>query len=609
MKFQERLLDFFACTPDLMCLATLDGYFTQINPAFEKTLGYSEQELLSQRFIDFIHPSDVECTLSELDKLAHGQKSLDFKNRYRHANGHYITLAWTSYCDRENNLIYATARDITELQKSREKLNQIQSAMNEKTILAITDSRGVIKEINDNFLKISGYSREELIGKTHKVVNSGKHHQRFFATMWKTISSGKVWSGVIQNRKKNGKYYYVSTIITPIFDDLGKITEYLSFRYDVTDSVINESRALNTFKVLNETSAIAKVGGWELDIETGELTWTDETFRILEVEKKQNQKPILPEGIALFIPEHQPIIEQAVQSAIEYGTPYSLELMALTAKGNQKWVYTNGRANCIDGKPVTLSGTIQDIDERKRAQIDLEREKAKSIHTARLASLGELSASVAHEINNPLTIISTYAELLANNRHSQDKSAEFIDRILKSTDRISNIISSLKKFSRSDETSRKRRFNVQSMLEEVITLVTPKLKKHNIVIQIECSPTTSIFGSENEIEQVFINLINNGVDAINKLNDKWIKIEVFEDTQNVQIWVTDSGTGISSDARDKIFEPFFTSKDSDKGTGLGLSIVLGILEEHRATIDVDPTSEHTRFKLTFNNMDGTLDES
>ncbi len=186
--------------------------------------------------------------------------------------------------------------------------------------------------------------------------------------MWKTISSRNVWSDVLKNRKKNGQFYYAQTLITPISDPEGNICTFKAIRQDITDSIRQKTELVRTFDILNETSSIAKVGGWELEVETGELTWTDETFGILEVGKIDDQKPMLPEGIDLFIPEHQAVIETAVSWAIEFGEAYSLELQAQTAKENVLWLYTSGRANYQDGKVISLSCTIQDIDDRKQTE-------------------------------------------------------------------------------------------------------------------------------------------------------------------------------------------------------------------------------------------------
>jgi PAS domain S-box-containing protein len=113
---------YFEVSLDMLCIADTDGYFKRVNPAFERTLGWSTEELLSRPFIEFVHPDDVEPTLREVEKLAHGIPTISFENRYRCADGSYRNLLWTSYPDPETGVLYAIARDVSELKKVQERL-------------------------------------------------------------------------------------------------------------------------------------------------------------------------------------------------------------------------------------------------------------------------------------------------------------------------------------------------------------------------------------------------------------------------------------------------------------------------------------------------------
>jgi signal transduction histidine kinase len=151
-----------------------------------------------------------------------------------------------------------------------------------------------------------------------------------------------------------------------------------------------------------------------------------------------------------------------------------LELQAQTAKGNVLWVYTNGRANYQNGKVVTLSGTIQDIDASKKAEEKYNLEKQKSIQSAKLASLGELAASMAHEINNPLGIISGYTELMLMTTDLPDAMLSKLNVILNSCERIAHIVNNLKKFSRIETAKEHSQQNLTKIINEAISLARPR---------------------------------------------------------------------------------------------------------------------------------------
>lgn len=589
----------FEMSIDMICIAHFNGYFININPSFIKTLGYSKAELLSKPFIEFVHPDDREKTINEISSLKEGGSSFQFDNRYQHADGHYLCFSWSASVDINEGYIYALARDVTQSETMKSKLKQIDKALTDKSIIALTDAKGVIVEVNNNFCDISGYSRQELVGKTHKIVNSGHHSKEFFNKLWQTISSGSIWSGTIKNKNKNGSFYFVASIITPIFDIENNIVNYLAIRHDVTETINNADKLSNTWKILNEMGTIAKVGGWQLTIATGELTWTDETFNILEVEQRYGQKPMLKEGLSLFIPKHQKIIENSVKRAIEFGESYNHEVKALTGKGNERWIFTNGKANYENGKIVSISGTIQDIDARKVDEEKYEQERQKAIKNAKLASLGELAASIAHEINNPLAIVSAYSEALLMLPYQKNAMDSKLETIVKSTERIAHIVSGLQKFSRTSGENKKNSLCLSSIVNEALSLTKPKLNRHSVELIKDIPLNCMVYANEIEIEQVVINLINNAVDAIKFMLNKWIKIIVIETESTIQLKIIDSGKGIPDNTQEKIFEPFFTSKGTGEGTGLGLSITKGILDDHDAEIRLDNKSDYTCFIIDF----------
>ena len=266
---EKKLIEykhFFNDTADFACIANVQYYFEVLNQNFEKILGYTERELLESQFLNFIHPDDIDSTLKEIEKLQTGAITINFVHRFRKKDGNYLWFDWNATPNPDTGKLYAIARDITEQKKTEEflknslkEVSDYKYALNESSIVAITDTKGIIKQVNDNFCEISKYKREELIGKDHRIINSKFHPKAFFKELWDTISSGKIWRGLVKNKNKNGEYYWVDTTIVPFLDANNKPFQYLAVRFDVTevkkaqDEIIKAKEAAEQSLILKET--------------------------------------------------------------------------------------------------------------------------------------------------------------------------------------------------------------------------------------------------------------------------------------------------------------------------------------------------------------------
>lgn len=252
-----------------------------------------------------------------------------------------------------------------------------------------------------------------------------------------------------------------------------------------------------------------------------------------------------------------------------------------------------------DGAPDLLIGISTDITEKLKLQTSFDLERAKSVHNAKLASLGEMAAGIAHEINNPLAIIVGSVDLVSKFRNDDTKFNSKLETITKSAKRIEKIVNGLKKFSRTSNSSIHKPETIASIVSESLILCEAKSKRHSTPIETHIDPELRITCDGVEIEQVFVNLINNGIDAIKDREDRWIKINAFADGAEVVLQVIDSGQGITTDIEQKLFQPFFTTKVVGEGTGLGLSISKGILNAHKASIELNRSIKNTCFEIRF----------
>lgn len=225
--------------------------------------------------------------------------------------------------------------------------------------------------------------------------------------------------------------------------------------------------------------------------------------------------------------------------------------------------------------------------------------QSKSFQASKLASLGEISAGMAHEINNPLAIILGNIRLLTQYKSQQVDTLARLDAIEKASLRIEKIVLSLKKFSRQTETTAFKPISLNTVISESIVMMENKSHRYFTPISFEFDHQTTIMGDDLELEQVFVNLLSNAIDAVKPLSEKWVKVVLSTKPKQIIVRIIDSGHGISKEVEEKIFLPFYTTKPVGEGTGLGLSISKGILDQHHAAIFLDRSSPNTCFEIQF----------
>ena len=246
---KELYFKFFNTSTDLMCIADHNGYYKKVNAAFIQTLGYSEIELLSKPFNDSVHPDDLQPTLDSMREQRERGYTHDFENRYRCKDGTYKWLSWSVGIDKDegiNYAVYAVAHDITERKQAELQLRKLSMAVEQSPeSIVITNLNAEIEYVNDAFVKITGYSREESIGQNPRFLSSGKTPPENFKSLWDSLSKGLSWDGLFHNLRKDGSEYIEHAIITPIRQADESITHYVAVKEDITDKKV-ASDMINT---------------------------------------------------------------------------------------------------------------------------------------------------------------------------------------------------------------------------------------------------------------------------------------------------------------------------------------------------------------------------
>lgn len=250
---------------------------------------------------------------------------------------------------------------------------------------------------------------------------------------------------------------------------------------------------------------------------------------------------------------------------------------------------------------INLENSLQDLRKSNERIVE---ETAKSQHASRLAAIGEIAGGIAHEINNPLTVVLSSIEHLEN-IYQDDKDLFHKNFLLKTNrsktaiERINRIIRGLRVFSQQSDRQPKKWVSMKQIIDDTIEFCGEKMAHNGIAYTISLhNPDAKILCNPVQISQVLLNLVNNSIYALAKdetLTERWVKIETLERGGMIVVNVTDSGRGISAEHQKKLFQPFFTTKELGQGTGLGLSISQSILREHGGDLRYDPQSLNTRF--------------
>ncbi len=373
------------------------------NRAHELWLGAEPGTLQGAHLRRFLGDELFERDRSHIEAALRGETQAFEQSRpksdgagYRHSLTHYIP----DVADGDVQGFYVLVHDISELADNRLRLA---AALRENEALlrtldlhskvCVTDDKGRIIDVNENFCRILGYGRDELLGRGHGVVNSGVHERAYWSQMWDKISAGRPWRGEICNRAKDGSLHWMDSIIVPFLGKDGRVQKYISIGTDITESRNTEQRLRSSEAFLDRVGSVAGVGGWELDIASRAVAWSGQTYRIHEEDSAY--LPHVDAEIEFYAPEAHPAIENAMLECIERGTPWDLELPAVTSKGRPIWVRTVGAAELQGGKPVRLIGAVQDVTARKTIEMKLQESSERFAIAADSAGIGvwELDAS------------------------------------------------------------------------------------------------------------------------------------------------------------------------------------------------------------------------
>lgn len=343
-----------------------------------------------------------------------------------------------------------------------------------------------------------------------------------------------------------------------------------------------------------------------IDSIPGLVTVIDQDLKFYMVNNYLNGslRNIVGTNLSAFYPSSD--LTQSLLSFMQSGKPSHVCEVKFDDLGEENWYVVN--LSRISSPENSIIAAMLPITDLVKAKNDLKIQEARSLYAAKLASLGEVSAGIAHEVNNPLTIIEGAGNLmkvlLAEESIDREALQKVNAKIMDTTGRIAKIIKSLRTLALNAEVDPFKNISFQAIIEPTLEISKPKLVEHEIELRVTCPEVdVQLFGNEIQLSQVIMNLVTNAIDAVKDCRGpRWIEIKYLPTLEWQDIFIIDNGVGVAQEYREKIMEAFFTTKDSDKGTGLGLSISKNIVHSHHGSLELLAGEKHTTFRIRFPRM-------
>ena len=536
-----------------------------------------------------------------------------------------------------------------ENKKIQERMNLQVSALEAAgNGIVITDFNGYIIWANSSFSRLTGYSRDEVVGKTPGILKSEEHDEEFYNELWSTICSGNVWRGELTNRRKDGTLYYEEEMITPVHNAAGDITHFIGIKQDISERRRHENilyrnnRALrvlsNTNQVLVRATSPQTLAADVCEILTDVGNYRFAWVGLAENDNNKSVRPLAqagfeqgyldslniswqdnkfgqgPTGIAIRTGKYSVIknIQNDKkyapwrEAAIRQGYASSIALPLKNDMGT--WGALNiyaAELDAFDDEEIELLQELADdlcfgMDNLKtRVEHTNLQRQLQQAH--KMEALGQLTGGIAHDFNNILASIMGYSQL-ALDRYVDDKESklgQYLQEVYRAGERARDLISQMLAFTRGGQ-AEPVALDAVPLLKEVMKMLESTLPSSIEIRTIIDNKLPNILIDPVQLHQVIMNLCINARDAMDNRGRLTVSLRNIKITDRkcnschkhfsgdfVELSVKDTGTGIKPEVLERIFEPFYTTKDIGKGTGIGLSMVHGITHKYDGHILID----------------------
>ena len=447
------------------------------------------------------------------------------------------------------------------------------------------DPDGTRSFVNQQWQNYTGHTRREATGQG--LNTSAYYHpddvQRFDNAWRVAQAKGETLSVDVRTRRADGKYRWYTMRRAPLRDEQGTIVKWYSVGIDVDDQKVAENALQRSEAYLAEAQKLSLTGTIAWDIANDNHFWSDETYQIMGFDR--SVKPSMDLIMQRVHPDDRAHLQHEVDRATQGAQNHDYESRLLMPDGQIKYLHVRAhRVNYALGQEEIV-GALMDITESRKSQAALDAAQTALAHASRVATLGEISASIAHEVNQPLAAIVANGQaclrFLCRETPDLNYVRSTIEWIIKDGNRAAEVIRRVRGLMKK-ENSQKTLLDVNDLVSEVAALLQRELSARRVALRLEfASAVPPIVGDRVQLQQVIINLVVNGMDAMQAVTDRphVLLLRSYEnDANQTVVVVKDNGVGVPAETADRLFDAFFSTKPS--GLGIGLSICRSIIRDH-----------------------------
>ena len=592
--------------PGLVALLTPVGELQFVNRQIAEYTGRPLEQLREWGTNDTVHPDDLPHVIDVFTQSIASGTPYEILQRLRRSDGVYRWFQNNGFPlrDATGHIVHwcVLLTDVDERKRAEQALagrgRNLELIIDTIPALAWTARPdGSADFFNQHYLDFIGVSLEQASGWGWTAAVHPEDLNGLAATWQRILASDAPGDAEARLRRHDGNYRWFLFRANPLRDETGAIVKWYGINTDIEDrrraelelrrSETELRRAYDSFA---DAQRLSHTGSFITDLVGDDHNWSEEAFRIFEFEP--GTKVSVQRIRDIIHPDDLPSFESVIARGMT-GENVTFAFRIVAARGAVKHV--RGVAHVVEqvaGRPLFI-GALQDVTESKVAEEALDRARSELAHVARVSTVSALTASIAHEVNQPLSGIITNAgtclRMLAADPPDVDGARETARRTLRDGNRASDVISRLRAlFSKREFTLEP--LDMNDVTREVVALLMSDLQRHRIVLQSEfADELPMITGDRIQLQQVVLNLLRNASDAMATVHDRprHLRIRTLRDADDrVRVTVRDAGVGVDLESMNKLFDAFYTTKTD--GMGIGLSVSRSIIERHHGRLWAAP---------------------